>query len=54
LLATALDAARILATQVISREAELRLIWSDTAEHRAELERAVSSLQQALSGAEVR
>ncbi len=54
LLAQALGAARVLAARVITREAELRLIWSDTPEHDAELEGNIRSLQQALAAAALR
>lgn len=49
LLAAAVAAARILIDQVITRDAELRLIWDDGPDKGAELRAAVESLREALS-----
>lgn len=48
LMARALATARVLAGQVILREAELRLIWDETPEGSAELRRVVAELRRAL------
>jgi hypothetical protein len=45
----ALNAARTLADHVLTRDAELRLIWDAGPDQGAELRRLVSSLQQALA-----
>ena len=49
LMVTALAAARILAGRVITRDAELRLIWDGASDQGAELRRRVAELQTALS-----
>jgi hypothetical protein len=49
----ALNAARILADRVLTRDAELRLIWDAGSDKGAELRRWVSSLQQALAEANI-
>jgi hypothetical protein len=49
LMATALSAARTLAAKVITRDAELRLIWDDAPDKGAELREYVTSLQSALA-----
>jgi hypothetical protein len=48
-MAKALTAARVLADRVITRDAELRLIWDATPEGAAELRRWVARLQRALA-----
>jgi hypothetical protein len=45
----ALSTARTLAGQVITRDAELRLIWEGSPDRGAGLKAAVTSLQKALS-----
>jgi hypothetical protein len=48
-MAQAIPAARALAEQVITRDAEVRLIWDSGPDSGAELRRIVSSLQLALA-----
>jgi hypothetical protein len=48
-MATALAAARVLASRVITRDAELRLVWDATPEGAAELRQWVARLQRALA-----
>jgi hypothetical protein len=45
----ALAAARTLADEVLTRDAELRLIWDEAADQGAELRRWVADLQRALA-----
>jgi hypothetical protein len=49
LMTQALNAARVLAGRVLTRDAELRLIWDDAPDNGAALRKFVSSLQQALA-----
>ena len=49
LMAQALAAARILASRVLTPDAELRLIWEDASDRGAELRRWVQSLTAALA-----
>ncbi|MBO4226125.1 hypothetical protein [Bradyrhizobium neotropicale] len=44
----ALNAARLLAARVLTRDAELRLIWDDAPDSAA-LRKLIASLQQALA-----
>jgi hypothetical protein len=45
----ALNAARVLAGRVLTRDAELRLIWDDALDDHAALRKLIASLQQALA-----
>jgi hypothetical protein len=45
----ALNAARVLAGRVLTRDAELRLIWDDAPDNGAALRKLIASLQQALA-----
>ena len=49
LMAQALNAARVLAGGVLTRDAELRLIWDDAPDGGAALRKLIASLQQALA-----
>jgi Domain of unknown function (DUF4259) len=49
LMAQALNAARVLAGRVLTRDAELRLIWDDAPDNGAALRKLIASLQQALA-----
>ena len=49
LMSTALSSARVLAAHVLTRDAELRLIWDGAPDKGAELRRLVASLQTALA-----
>ena len=49
LLAAAVGAARVLIDQVLTRDAELRLIWDDGPDKDAELRALVASLRDGLS-----
>jgi Domain of unknown function (DUF4259) len=49
LLRLALSAARILAARVLTRDAELRLMWDEAPDNGAELRKFVASLQSALA-----
>jgi len=49
LMTQALNAARILAGRVLTRDAELRLIWDDAPDKGAALRKLIASLQQALA-----
>jgi hypothetical protein len=48
LMTQALNAARLLAGRVLTRDAELRLIWDDAPDNGATLRKLIASLQQAL------
>jgi hypothetical protein len=49
LMTQALNAARLLAGRVLTRDAELRLIWDDAPDNGAALRKLIASLQQALA-----
>jgi hypothetical protein len=49
LMTQALNAARVLAGRVLTRDAELRLIWDDAPDDGAALRKLIASLQQALA-----
>ena len=49
LMPLALSAARVLAARVLTRDAELRLMWDEAPDNGAELRKLVASLQTALA-----
>jgi hypothetical protein len=49
LMTQALNAARVLVGRVLTRDAELRLIWDDAPDNGAALRKLIASLQQALA-----